>query len=471
MLARRVLLVCLSALILAAPAHAAPATRAAAADAYLDMLDDAQVPAGWTGDEQSCTVGTESAQSIAATLRTVNHLRDLAGLGPVTFAPALNHKALAAALMMRAAGQLSHFPGQDWPCYSSDGADGAQRSNLYLGTSGAAAMVGYVDDAGVDSLGHRRWVLDPQGYEWGTGSTGSTNALLVIGGEQSTAPVPEVVSWPPAGHVPWPLVFEAWSAAISTPGADLSRAAVAVTVDGQPRPVTGVEHLGTGYGTGDTLKWNVGLADGDRAAPRAVSVVISAAVNGSPRTFAYELTPFPVLAPLAPSISGERTRSEVTVRWDAATERGAPVTGYRVVGQGIDETRGPGAREVTVPYAAPGQALTVRVHALSRAGDAVSDPLTLAGPAGRAPAGMRIRSLRVKKRGLLVARLAITSLADGGKIRLKLGGRRHAAPVKGGRATFRIRLTRRQRASRRLAAVFRFPGSAEVAPAKLRRKL
>ncbi len=63
----------------------------------------------------------------------------------------LNADALAAALMMRAANRLSHSPGPGWPCYSPQGADGAGRSNLFLGRSGASAMLGYVDDDGTST--------------------------------------------------------------------------------------------------------------------------------------------------------------------------------------------------------------------------------------------------------------------------------------------------------------------------------
>ena len=143
------------ALAMPAGARAAPADRDTALAQYRAVLDDERVATGWTGSVNGCVVGEESEASLAATLRTVNTLRSFAGVGPVTFDSVLNRRALAAALMMKAAGDLSHTPDPDWPCYSEEGAEGAGTSNLFLGASGAAAMVGYVEDPGVQSLGHR----------------------------------------------------------------------------------------------------------------------------------------------------------------------------------------------------------------------------------------------------------------------------------------------------------------------------
>src|SRR5688572_3343747 len=112
----------LLALLVPAPASAAPATRNAAIEAYRSVVADERVDAGWTGSVQGCVVGEESPASLAATLHTVNTLRSFAGIGDVSFDQAFNHRALAAALMMRAANDLSHTPGPDWPCYSEDGA-------------------------------------------------------------------------------------------------------------------------------------------------------------------------------------------------------------------------------------------------------------------------------------------------------------------------------------------------------------
>lgn len=288
----------LAVLFVAAGAHvaaAAPASRAAALAAWQATNADAQVPAGWTGSTSSCAVGAEAPASIAATLRTVNTVRDFAGLAPVSFDPALNHKALAAALMMQAAGSLSHAPGPTWPCYSAEGADGASRSDLFGGRSGAAAMLGYLDD-GVGLLGHRRWLLDARAATFGTGSTGRYNALLVIGGGGVPAhPAPAVVAWPPAGWAPWQWVFDSWSITIGTDGqpAAFSTPSVFVAVNGTLVPVQNVQTLTSGYGTGTTVSWQVDVGDALRRADARIDVVVNGAThNGTPFPISYTVSAF-----------------------------------------------------------------------------------------------------------------------------------------------------------------------------------
>jgi uncharacterized protein YkwD len=280
--------------LLAAPpmAQAAPATRDAAIDAYRAVLADEDVGAGWTGSVDGCVVGSESQESLDATLRTVNTLRSFAGIGPVTFDPTYNHQALAAALMMKAADALSHTPGPDWPCYSDDGAAGAGSSNLFLGLSGPAAMVGFVEDGGVDSLGHRRWLIDPGGTVFGSGSTGSTNALKVIGGANAPVAAGTQVSWPPAGFVPWPWVFNTWSIALGgdtdTGLFSTENAQVQVSLDGDPMNVSNVQTLEDGFGTGRTLSWNVSVPNSATSADHDLKVTVDGVTqNGAPYPISY----------------------------------------------------------------------------------------------------------------------------------------------------------------------------------------
>jgi hypothetical protein len=474
-----VLALALAAATPVATADAVPADRAAALDAFLDLVDASKVPAGWTGSPEGCVQGAESAASIEATRTGVNILRDFAGLTPVSFDAELNRKALAAALMMLAANELSHDPGPGWPCYTADGDEAAGQSNLFLGSSGAAAMTGYVDDGGVASLGHRRWVLNPPAATFGTGSTGASNALWVFGPAAPAPVIPEVVAWPPAGHVPWPLVFADWSAAISVPGdADLSAATVTTVLDGQPLETTNVTPLPDGYGTGRTLKWNVGLAGAARERDGHVDVTIgNVLVDGAPREFRYALDAFPVLPPLAPTFTGARTRDAVTLSWQAATERGVPVTGYRLVGVDgagrpeFDTTVGRDARQATIAHADIATRLLVRVIPLSRAGSPNVEPVALAPLAARVSARLRVRRIAVTGGRLGVA-VRLIRRADGQRIRVRVrGGGRTAsyrAPIRGGRARFDIALSRRHRRARRLAVTVVYAGNDSVRAASRR---
>lgn len=183
-------------------------SQAAVNDAYRSMFESGvDVPTGWTGSIGACDRGTTSDQSRGATLSSLNFVRRLAGLAPVRFNSTLNSHAQAAALMMSANNQLNHFPPSSWRCYTRTGATAASRSNLALAypdiTSGRIVDM-YMDDSGSGNygVGHRRWVLNPFATYMGSGSTGTANALQVVGPSSKQRPNPAYVSWPTSGWFP-----------------------------------------------------------------------------------------------------------------------------------------------------------------------------------------------------------------------------------------------------------------------------
>jgi hypothetical protein len=289
---------------LAAPAGAAPATRDEAVREWASIVTARSVQSGWTGSVEGCRRGTESSASIGATATAVNGLRDFAGLDPVTFDPVKNDKALAAALMMEAAGRLDHAPDASFPCYTAEGREGAGSSNLFLGAARADAMVGYADDGGVDSLGHRRWLLDPAATTFGTGSTARANALWVFPDGAAPASGPPVVAWPPAGWIPWDLVPGTWSAGMNVPGVDVAAAQVSVSAGGQPRAVSNVRSLDSGFGSADpTLAWEVAPAADDQDADRELAVAIDGAtLAGAPYPIRYTVQAFDASPPVIESV-------------------------------------------------------------------------------------------------------------------------------------------------------------------------
>ncbi len=302
----------------AAPAAAVAATDVEAAAAATALSQAALVPSGWTGSTLRCEAGTESQASLDATLQAVNAFRSVAGLTPVALDPALSSKALAAALMMRAGNEaspqrgLSHSPDPTWPCYSPLGADGAGTSNLALGSSGANAIRLYIDDEGVSSLGHRRWILDPALTTIGTGSTGNTNALAVVGGARQPVTPGRQVAWPPAGAIAATWLPLTWSLSLGGSGEAVSFTAptVTMTLDGAPVdvPAATVADLGGGFGTGRTLSWLPTLSRSAlRSGSHQVTVSIGgASINGTPTPIQYTVslgpppptpTPIPTPAP------------------------------------------------------------------------------------------------------------------------------------------------------------------------------
>ncbi len=159
------------------------------------------------GSITGCLAGTTSTTTNAATLSSLNYVRSLAGLAPVTFSTSMNSAAQKAALIMDANDKLSHYPSKSWKCWSSTGAATAAKSNLALSYPSiqAGRIVDlYMDDPGASNtaVGHRRWLLNPFTTTMGSGSTPTANAIQVVGPTNAWRPNPRWVGWPSEGYFP-----------------------------------------------------------------------------------------------------------------------------------------------------------------------------------------------------------------------------------------------------------------------------
>ncbi len=90
----------------------------------------------------------------------------------MTYDPATEDTAIAAALVFAANGSLSHYPGSWWRCFTEDAATGARLSNIFGGLASERLIfvsmdemvTGWMTDVrhmNPGSIGHRRWLLDP----------------------------------------------------------------------------------------------------------------------------------------------------------------------------------------------------------------------------------------------------------------------------------------------------------------------
>lgn len=221
-------------------------------------------PINSTAVVANCIPGTNSPAFVNVTLRRINWFRALAGIpAAVTFDAGESTKDQAAALMMSEHGGLQHVGSwTGWNCFSSEGTNASANSNLALGNDGPDAITAYVWDYGANNyeVGHRRWILYPQTLVMGTGdvpaqgSYNSANSTWVFdanyGGPRPATRTP-YVTWPPAGYVPYQVVYPQWSFALSN--ANLSASTVTMTSNGVPVAVTVQTYL-TGYGE-NTLVW------------------------------------------------------------------------------------------------------------------------------------------------------------------------------------------------------------------------
>jgi hypothetical protein len=188
----------------------------------------------------------------------------------ITFSNSLNAQAKTAALLASANNALSHYPPSSWKCYSFVGSQASASSNIALGEIGASAVTAYIEDAGRHNLsvGHRRWLLYPQTRVMGAGDvapksysgqtrSGQNASAIIVFDNQFGSTRPQTrdafVNWPPAGFVPYQLVFPRWS--FSLDNADFSQASVTVTLNNQRIPLQ-VFPVENGYGE-NTIVWEI----------------------------------------------------------------------------------------------------------------------------------------------------------------------------------------------------------------------
>lgn len=207
-------------------------------DVYLRAL---ATPANWRGDIDRCDAGENAPEYTEATRSMVNYFRTMAGVrGDIVFDERLSAKCRKAALSFIATPGLSHRIPSSWACYSNEGNEAAGRSNIALGYSGPLAIAAYMEEPWSKNfdLTHRQWILYPLTRRMGSGSVAvksrgyrGANALWVeplqLGPKARRT---KWIAWPPAGYVPYPVVFGYWSVGPHVEGRiDFSRATVTMT--------------------------------------------------------------------------------------------------------------------------------------------------------------------------------------------------------------------------------------------------
>jgi len=250
---------------------------------------------GWTGDVSSGIAGTTSDLFKADVLRRINFYRALVGLpADITLNSVKSSKDQDNALWISANRYLTHYPTGGY-FYKATVADAASHSNLAWGVFGPGAIDGYMDDSGVSSAGHRRWIIYSLAAEMGTGdipenSSGrAANALWVIGDAKSSS-AKKFVPWPNAGFTPINFVHSTWS--VSYPGANFSSARITVTQRG-----SGVSHQYSGWvsdGAGDNaLMWTPSEVPSSISADTTFDINISGiGGQGVPSSYTYSVTLF-----------------------------------------------------------------------------------------------------------------------------------------------------------------------------------
>lgn len=142
-------------------------------DAYRSGRPDTATMYARVPDPLNCDPGELSAWARHDALESLNALRRLHGLSPVSYLDHFDSEVQSAALVQLANEDFfGHFPTPSLRCYSQLAYDGARSSNLSFATADRAPTLeifGWADDAknvgNVMAVGHRRHVIKPDlGY-------------------------------------------------------------------------------------------------------------------------------------------------------------------------------------------------------------------------------------------------------------------------------------------------------------------
>jgi len=169
-------------------------------------------PNPWIPGLTLCEIGATTEGAIQDAIRRINMFRKLAGLPPVTEDPEYRDMVQACAVLMNANQEINHYPPTDWMCWTSLGAEGAASSNLAIGIDDPAdAQSHYMWDTGVDSVGHRRWLL---GFQLGRVAIGFAGNCSCTRVHDTTGETDRTwTAYPPPGPVPIEMVRSPWGLA------------------------------------------------------------------------------------------------------------------------------------------------------------------------------------------------------------------------------------------------------------------
>ena len=233
----------------------------------------------------SCVTGALKTTVRDDFLTRVNALRALHNLAPVTYSAIENDQEDQSSLMQAANQTLSHTPPTTWKCYTSAGATAAGSSNLIGGWGTGLPwsteddnLAGWMTERYSDSIGHRRWILDPflgkltygRVAQQATSGFRSDAASMKVFGFAADPPlpssVPSFVAYPfgdyPSRYFGTGDILSFTAIVNSTSryangSVSFANATVTVTGPSGNLAVTNVASDNLGYGVPNSIQWNV----------------------------------------------------------------------------------------------------------------------------------------------------------------------------------------------------------------------
>ncbi|MBU6323936.1 MAG: hypothetical protein KJS92_00475 [Bacteroidetes bacterium] len=169
----------------------------------------------WNGSGTLCNPGTVSDEIQKKVEERINFFRRNAGvLDPIILSPEKNRMCQQAALAWEVTGTASHEIDKFHRCFTEEANLAARNSIPVAGVNTVIGVTSAMDDNDNPSCGNRRWLLNPQAYALGHGSSKGFTALWVLddaGNRDSSRYKNSFIAWPNKGFVAKRLLFDRWS--------------------------------------------------------------------------------------------------------------------------------------------------------------------------------------------------------------------------------------------------------------------
>ncbi|HNW82434.1 MAG TPA: CAP domain-containing protein [bacterium] len=260
-------------------------------------------------DVAKCAAGTVSGNEKDIVLKRVNYIRSLHDLPPVVYKDEDDVYAAECALIIAANEELSHTPGSDWKCYSEDAYTGCNKSNIFIQWGidpllfkSKTVVDAFMTDEDVESLGHRRWLIDPwlahisfgRADDFSKKITGAAIKVINTDEQDISGSGIEFVAYP---YKYYPAEFYNENVMMSftvikdkmnkwnNDQVDFLTAAIAIKdPDNKLIKVSGKKSDSEGYGVPNNLRW---YAQSVETGVKYNVTITNVLINNIPETFSY----------------------------------------------------------------------------------------------------------------------------------------------------------------------------------------
>jgi len=255
-------------------------------------------------DIQTCYEGVLKDSEKQKVLEELNFIRSLHGLNPISYNYEDDMYTAKAALIIVANEEMNHHPDQSYQCWTEEGEFGSSHSNLYMSwgwenkiPKSEDFVIGWVVDEGVESLGHRRWMLFPFLSNTSYGRVdvlGFTGAVIKVINDEINPSNVDFVAYPYEEY-PRNLFLKNWYLSFSVVAdrnnlwnnekVDFSNTVIEIhSENGEALQVNSIYYDNKGYGIPNNLQWK---ADGIKYGMKYTVNIKNVKVVGVSKNYEY----------------------------------------------------------------------------------------------------------------------------------------------------------------------------------------